>query len=650
MGNWIGGDRDGNPYVTPEVTLQAVQRQSAVAFEFYQAEVHQLGAELSQTKRVVDVSAALDALAENSPDRSEHRMDEPYRRALSGIYARLAATARVHGHEPGLRHPVADAAPYASCADFIAELDVIAGSLSAHGAERVARGRLRHLRRAAEVFGFHLCTLDMRQVSNAHEDVVAELLARGANRPGYTRLSEMERRRVLLEELALARPLRSPFVDYSAATTTELKVFDAAAAIHRRYGPEALPNYIISKTDDVSDLLEVALLAKEAGLLTTGPEPRLAFNIVPLFETIADLRGCGEVMEALFALPEYRRLLANRGNMQEVMLGYSDSNKDGGFLTSNWELHKAEVALVKVFERHGIAMRLFHGRGGSVGRGGGPSYEAVLAQPAGAVAGRIRITEQGEVIASKYADAEIGHRNLETLVAATLEATLIPRTERACDLEEYYGIMERLRDARLRGLFPCIHSHQGDRRAPHRQPPRVAQGVRKDRGPARHSMGIQLVSLAGDAPRLVRIRLCGRILDEERGRSRARAPEGDARALAISPGAALQHGHGAREVRYRHRLALCRAGDGRGAARAHIQRHSRGMGVERALAPGDHRAAGAARGEPAARAQLPQPPAVHRSPEPPADRPPEALQGGRDRRCGKAHDPAHHQRHRGWAA
>ena len=192
---------------------------------------------------------------------------------------------------------------------------------------------------------------------------------------------------MLLEELALARPLRSPFVEYSAATATELKVFDAAAAIHRRYGPEALPNYIISKTDDVSDLLEVALLAKEAGLLTPGPEPRLAFNIVPLFETIADLRGCGAVMEALFALPEYRRLLASRGNLQEVMLGYSDSNKDGGFLTSNWELHKAEVALVKVFERHGVAMRLFHGRGGSVGRGGGPSYEAILAQPAGAVAG-----------------------------------------------------------------------------------------------------------------------------------------------------------------------------------------------------------------------------------------------------------------------
>jgi phosphoenolpyruvate carboxylase len=461
MGNWIGGDRDGNPYVTPEVTLQAVQRQSAVAFEFYQAEVHQLGAELSQTRRVVHVSPALDALAETSPDRSEHRLDEPYRRALSGIYARLAATAREHGHQPGIRHPIGDAAPYASCAEFAAELAVIADSLSAHGAERIARGRVRDLRRAAEVFGFHLCTLDLRQVSNAHEEVVAELLARGANRPGYAQLSESERRRVLLEELALARPLRSPFIQYSAATATELRVFDAAAAIHRRYGPEALPNYIVSRTDDVSDLLEVALLAKEAGLLTVGPEPRLALNVVPLFETIADLRGCGAVMEALFALPEYRRLLASRGNLQEVMLGYSDSNKDGGFLTSNWELHKAEVALVKVFERHGIALRLFHGRGGSVGRGGGPSYEAVLAQPAGAVAGRIRITEQGEVIASTYADAEIGHRNLETLVAATLEATLVPRAERAGDLEEYYGIMERLSEDAYRAFRALVYETPG---------------------------------------------------------------------------------------------------------------------------------------------------------------------------------------------
>jgi phosphoenolpyruvate carboxylase len=461
MGNWIGGDRDGNPYVTPEVTLQSVQRQSAVAFDYYLAEVHQLGAELSQTNRIVDVNRTLAALAEASPDRSEHRIDEPYRRVLSGIYARLAATARAHDHDPAAHHAVADAVPYSSSAEFAGELDVIAESLSAHGALRVARGRLRHLRRAAEVFGFHLCALDMRQVSSVHEEVVAELFARGVNQRGYARLTEAERRRALLDELALGRPLRSPYVEYGAATMSELKVFDAAAAIHRRFGPQALENYIVSKTDDVSDLLEVALLAKEAGLLSTGDAPRLAFNIVPLFETIADLRGCGAIMEELFTLPEYRRLLASRGDRQEVMLGYSDSNKDGGFLTANWELYKAEVALVKVFARHGIALRLFHGRGGSVGRGGGPSYEAILAQPAGAVAGQIRITEQGEVIASKYADSEIGHRNLETLVAATLEATLLDRGEHQYDLDAYCEIMDQLSGEAFRAYRGLVYETPG---------------------------------------------------------------------------------------------------------------------------------------------------------------------------------------------
>jgi phosphoenolpyruvate carboxylase len=459
IGNWIGGDRDGNPYVTPEVTLQAVQRQAAVAFEFYLAELHQLGAELSQGGRLIDVSPALEALAEKSPDRSEHRLDEPYRRAVSGIYARLASTAHAYGHDLWARHAVAQAPPYADGSEFLADLDVIAASLTEHGAGRVARGRLRHLRRAAQVFGFHLCPLDMRQHSAVHEQAVADLFARGAARPGYAAVSEPERRRLLLDELALARPLRSPYVEYAPETAVELKVFDAAAAIHRRYGPEALPNYVISKADGVSDILEVALLAKEAGLLATGAAPRLAFNIVPLFETIADLRGCGAIMDELFALPEYRALLASRGNLQEVMLGYSDSNKDGGFVTSNWELYKAEVTLVKLFARHGVRLRFFHGRGGSVGRGGGPSYEAILAQPAGAAAGQIRITEQGEIIASKYSNPEIGRRNLEMLVAATLEATLANRETE--DWNAYYEVMDRLSDYAYRKYRALVYETPG---------------------------------------------------------------------------------------------------------------------------------------------------------------------------------------------
>jgi phosphoenolpyruvate carboxylase len=442
VGSWIGGDRDGNPYVTHEVTRHALMRQSALAFEFYLEQVHRLGAELSMALRIVGVSPALEALAAASPDRSEHRSDEPYRRALVGVYARLAATAAALDRHLAEHRPAAAAEPYADCAAFLRDLDVIADSLERNGGARIARGRLRRLRRAAAVFGFHLAPLDLRQVSDAHEATVAELLARADAHRDYAALDERERVALLLRELATPRPLRSPFIGYGERTARELAVLDAAADIHRRYGAQALPHYVISKAAGASDVLEVALLLKEVGLLV--PPSGLALNIVPLFETIADLRGCGAVMDALLALPPYRALLAGRGNLQEVMLGYSDSNKDGGFLTSNWELYKAEFALVEVFARHGVRLRLFHGRGGTVGRGGGPSYEAILAQPAGSVNGQIRITEQGEVIASKYADAEIGHRNLETLVAATLEATLLPARGAGGGDPAWHAAMEAL--------------------------------------------------------------------------------------------------------------------------------------------------------------------------------------------------------------
>jgi phosphoenolpyruvate carboxylase len=425
LGSWIGGDRDGNPYVTHEVMRHALARQSATALDFYFGEIHRLGGELSQSVRVVETTPALDELANRSPDVSEHRRDEPYRRALTGIYARLSATSHALGHRVPERPAVADARPYQDNAEFVKDLAVLADSLCANGSKRVARGRLRHLLRAAAIFGFHLAALDMRQHSGVHERVVTELFACGTRRTGYAGLDEHERREWLLQELALPRLLRSPYLRYSDDVARELAILDTAEQMHRRFGAQAVPNYIVSKADSVSDLLEVALLLKEAGLLHPGEAPRLELNIIPLFETIEDLQGCGPIMDQLFAQPYYGQLLASRGNVQEVMLGYSDSNKDGGFLTANWALYKAEVDLVKVFERHRIKLRLFHGRGGSVGRGGGPSYQAILAQPPGSVAGQIRITEQGEVIASKYSDPDIGRRNLETLVAATFEATLL---------------------------------------------------------------------------------------------------------------------------------------------------------------------------------------------------------------------------------
>ncbi len=425
LGSWIGGDRDGNPYVTDDVMRQALTRQSATAMDFYFGELHRLGGELSQSVRIVETSPALDELAGRSPDLSEHRRDEPYRRALTGIYARLSATSHALGHRVPDRPAVADAKPYRDHREFAKDLEILMDSLAANGSKRVARGRLRHLLRAAEIFGFHLAPLDMRQHSGVHEQVISELFALGARKPGYGALDEAQRRDWLLQELKLPRLLRSPYLQYGADVAKELAILDTAGQMHRRFGAQALPNYIISKADSVSDMLEVALLLKEAGLLNPGETPRLELNIIPLFETIEDLRGCGPIMDQLFCEPYYRQLLASRGGVQEIMLGYSDSNKDGGFLTANWELYKAEVELVRVFERHGVRLRLFHGRGGSVGRGGGPSYQAILAQPPGSVAAQIRITEQGEVIASKYSDPEIGRRNLETLVAATFEATVL---------------------------------------------------------------------------------------------------------------------------------------------------------------------------------------------------------------------------------
>ena len=300
-----------------------------------------------------------------------------------------------------------------------------------------------YLRRAVEVFGFHLAPLDMRQHSGVHEQVVSELLAKAGD-INYPKLDEAGRRSALIKALQAGKTLISDLEQFSDIVQSELRLMQVAAKIHHRFGQVALPNYIISKTDAVSDLLEVALMLQQVGLLGSCHE--LHLNIIPLFETIADLRICGVIMNELFSIPLYRELLKSRGDTQEVMLGYSDSNKDGGYLTANWELYKAELELVRVFENHGVELRLFHGRGGTVGRGGGPSYEAILAQPPGSVNAQIRITEQGEVIASKYSDPEIGRRNLEILIAATMEATLLHHHGDHHDstMPEYLRIAEAL--------------------------------------------------------------------------------------------------------------------------------------------------------------------------------------------------------------
>ena len=444
MGSWIGGDRDGNPYVDAAVLRAALERQARLAFAHYLEQIHLLGGELSLAARLVSVSPALMALADAAGDDSPFRQDEPYRRALVGVYARLAASARsLCGYLPP-REPHAASAPYGSSAELRADLDIIAQSLTDNGSAALAARRLRPLERAVEVFGFHLASLDLRQNSGVHEQVVAELLRSAGVHADYAALAEPERIALLERELGGARLLYSRHLEYSATVSSELEILQAAADVHERFGTVAIQNYIISHCESVSDLLEVGLLLKEVGLLVSGPVPRLALNIVPLFETIADLGRCGGIMSDAFALETYRRWLEARGRVQEVMLGYSDSNKDGGYLTANWALYQAEASLVAVFGKAGIRLRLFHGRGGSVGRGGGPAYEAILAQPPGSVDGMLRLTEQGETIASKYADAQLGRENLETLVAATLEASLLHAHGPDAAVRRYAAVMDTL--------------------------------------------------------------------------------------------------------------------------------------------------------------------------------------------------------------
>jgi phosphoenolpyruvate carboxylase len=445
MGNWIGGDRDGNPNVNAATLNHALKRQAEVVLRFYLTEVHHLGAELSVSLMLVGVSQDMRALTDRSPDVNEHRLDEPYRRALIGVYARLAATLLELTGTEAARHAVAPQNPYISAEEFLADLKTIEASLLATNGAHLVGMRLTGLVRAVQVFGFHLATVDLRQSSDKHEEVIVELLATARIEKNYSALDEQAKRTLLLNLLNDTRTLRVVGATYSDHARSEIAIFEAARTARQRFGKAAILHYIISHTESVSDLLEVLLLQKEVGLMhgTLDDASTAELIVVPLFETIEDLRNAAPIMREFYALPGVADMVhrsaaegaLNHSPEQDIMLGYSDSNKDGGIFTSNWELYRAEIALVQLFDElkasHGITLRMFHGRGGTVGRGGGPSYQAILAQPPGTVRGQIRVTEQGEVIASKYANPEIGRRNLETLVAATLEATLLTPTKPA---------------------------------------------------------------------------------------------------------------------------------------------------------------------------------------------------------------------------
>jgi phosphoenolpyruvate carboxylase len=459
-GSWIGGDRDGNPNVTADVVRQATGRAAYTAFGHYFAELTALEQELSMSARLVTVTDEVDALADRCHEHA--RLDEPYRRALRVIHGRLTATARdILDRQPASELSMG-AARYQTPGEFLADLDVIDTSLRGHGSALLADDRLTRLRESVRVFGFHLSGLDMRQNSDVHEEVVAELLAWAGVHPHYTSLSEPERVEMLAAELATRRPLTSGSASLSELARKELDIVAAAARAIHVFGPQAVPNYIVSMCRSVSDMLEAAILLKEVGLLdAAGGETRSPVRIVPLFETIDDLQRGAPILEAALDLPVYRALVRAHCDGQEVMLGYSDSNKDGGYLAANWALYRAELDLVEAARKTGIRLRLFHGRGGTVGRGGGPSYDAILAQPPGAVSGSLRLTEQGEVIAAKYAEPRIAQRNLETLVAATLESTLLDVEGLGDAAEPAYQVLDELAALARRAYAELVHETPG---------------------------------------------------------------------------------------------------------------------------------------------------------------------------------------------
>ncbi|MBY6705396.1 phosphoenolpyruvate carboxylase [Rhodococcus sp. BP-241] len=464
-GSWIGGDRDGNPFVTGKIVHRATNRAAQVAFTRYLADLVGLEHELSMSARLIDVDADLQALADASKDESAFRADEPFRRAVRGIRGRLSATARrMLDVVPDNTLDSPELEPYGAPQEMLDDLDLLDRSLRRTANGVIADDRLATLRQALETFGFHLSGLDMRQNSEIHEQVVAELLAWAGVHADYASLSEDERVEILAAELETRRPLIGPRAEFSEQTAKELAIVESAADAVRTFGGGAVPNYIISMCTSVSDMLEAAVLLKEAGILDPGDAetgPSSPVGVVPLFETIDDLQQGAATLTATLSIPVYRALVTSRGDNQEVMLGYSDSNKDGGYLAANWALYRAELDLVEAARAAGIRLRLFHGRGGTVGRGGGPSYDAILAQPTGAVTGSLRITEQGEVIAAKYAEPRLARRNLETLLAATIESTLLDVEGLGDDAEPAYALLDDLAARAQAAYGALVHETPG---------------------------------------------------------------------------------------------------------------------------------------------------------------------------------------------
>lgn len=420
-GSWIGGDRDGNPFVTPEVTRDTLREQKEAILKHYNYEIdylyHLLSPSRTRTSFSPELLANLELERKLIPAEETEvfgRFDqEPYRQKLIIMFRRLRATREWNagGWDESQPNPRA----YRDADEFLSDLRLVRDSLLANNGQRLVTGRLETLIRSVEVFGFHLTCLDVRQHSAVHRQTIGQLFERFQLTTDYAAMSELEKRELLRREIASPRPLTSR-LDFDPAVNETLELFRTIRQAHESVGPRSIRNYIISMTHEVSQVLEVLLLAKDTGLLGH-------LNLVPLFETIQDLQQAPQFIRELFAIPEYAEHLRRCGNAQQIMIGYSDSNKDGGYLQANWQLYQSQQALAEVCKSAGVQLTLFHGRGGSLGRGGGPTNRAILAQPPDSIRGRIRITEQGEVVSSRYSDPAIAHRHLEQLVHAVICTT-----------------------------------------------------------------------------------------------------------------------------------------------------------------------------------------------------------------------------------
>ncbi len=456
MGSWLGGDRDGHPGVNGETLKLAFASQSRVILDWYAGEVRKLWSNLAVSTAYTPVSQELLALAAQTRDPSVHRLDEPYRLALELIFDRLTAVSqKLTGQPVAFANGDTDVEPYGHPDAFVADLSVIIDSLERNGGDRLVGTALRTLVEVAKACGFHLMSLDLRQNADVHERTLDELYRRAGAGAGveYLKLDEEARCKVLIEELSHQRPLVSPFTAYSEETAKELATMEAAAQAVRDYGHGCLGAYIISKAATLSDILEPLVLLKQVGMVWGGAAPRASVKVAPLFETIGDLENGPAVLRQWLELPLSRTILGDRP-VQEIMLGYSDSNKDGGYVASRRGVATGASALAFEADRMGVGLQLFHGRGGSVGRGGGPAAEAVLAQPAGTVQGRIRMTEQGEMIARRFGDQPTARRNLDGLAAAVLMASERPASKPDPKVE---AAMTALAEASFHGFRALVY-------------------------------------------------------------------------------------------------------------------------------------------------------------------------------------------------